>query len=81
MPRSTKIVGFSVSPEVAEEYEKLAARQRTSKSELFRRMVEAYRARLEEDDFLALQRQMSDRVSRRKRLSERDVERIVFEDR
>ena len=41
-----EILGFSVAPSLAVEYERLAARQRTTKSELFRRMVEAYKAKL-----------------------------------
>jgi ribose 1,5-bisphosphokinase PhnN len=80
MGRRIKVVGFSVPPEVAEAYERLATRQRTSKSELFRRMVEAYKAKLDEEDFFRLQRKMARRMRRKGGLTERDVERIVFED-
>ena len=81
MGRKTKVVGFSVSPEIAEEYEQLTAQQRTSKSELFRRMVETYKTKLEEEEFLRLQRKMSGKARKKGIFTERDVERIVFESR
>jgi hypothetical protein len=81
MGRKTAILGFSVTRELAAEYEKLTARQRTTKSELFRRMMETYKARLAEEEFFALQRKMSRRARRRGPLTEEQVSRIVFEDR
>ncbi|MBA5866423.1 MAG: CopG family transcriptional regulator [Nitrospira sp. CR1.3] len=81
MGRKTAVLGFSVTPEIAEEYEKLTARQKTTKSELFRRMVESYKACLVEEEFFALQRKMARRARRRGPLTEEEVSRIVFEDR
>jgi len=81
MARSTKVVGFSISPELAYEYEQLTAREKTSKSELFRRMVESYKAKLEEEEFFQLQRKMARRARKKGVFTEREVERIVFEDR
>ena len=81
MGRKTKVLGFSVAPEIAEEYEQLAERQRKTKSELFRQMVEAYKAKLEEEDFFLLQRKMARRARKKGVFSEKEVERIVFEDR
>jgi RNA:NAD 2'-phosphotransferase (TPT1/KptA family) len=81
MARSTKVLGFSVAPEIATEYERLATRQRMSKSELFRRMVETYKAKLDDEEFLRLQKRMSQRAGRPRRLTEKEIERIVFEDR
>lgn len=81
MSRKTAVLGFSVTPEIAEEYERLTARQKTTKSELFRRMVEAYKDHLAEEEFLTLQRKMGRHVRRRGRLTEAEVSRIVFEDR
>ena len=81
MGRKTRVVGFSVSPEIAREYERLTVRQGTTKSELFRRMIETYKASLEEEEFFRLQRKMARRAGKRGSLTEREVERIVFEDR
>ena len=81
MGRKTAVLGFSVTPEIAAEYEKLTARQKTTKSELFRRMVETYKDRLAEEEFFALQRKMARRARRRGPLTEEEVSRIVFEDR
>jgi hypothetical protein len=81
MARKTAVLGFSVSPALAKEYEQLAEREGTSKSDLFRRMVDTYKAERQEQEFLALQRKMSRRVRKAGALTEEDVERIVFEDR
>jgi|APFre7841882590_1041340.scaffolds.fasta_scaffold13204_2 hypothetical protein len=82
MGRKTAVLGFSVTPEIAAEYEQLTARQKTTKSELFRRMVEAYKDRLAEEEFFAMQRKMARRARRRRGpLTEEEVARIVFEDR
>ena len=81
MGRKTAVLGFSVNPEIAAEYEQLTARQKTTKSELFRRMVESYKDRLAEDEFFVLQRKMARRARRRGPLTEKEVARIVFEDR
>lgn len=81
MARKTRVLGFSVAPSIAAEYERLAARQRKSKSELFREMVETYKAKLDEDALLRLQARMSRKARKLGVLTERQVERIVFEDR
>ena len=81
MARKTQVVGFSVPPEVAAEYERLAERERRSKSELFREMIAVYTAKREEEAFVRLQNRMSRRARTRGVLTEKDVERLVFEDR
>jgi hypothetical protein len=81
MARKTAVLGFSVSPALAREYEELAEREGTSKSDLFRRMVNIYKADREEQEFLRLQRKMTGRVRKTGVLTEEEVERIVFEDR
>lgn len=81
MSRRTKVVGFSIVPELVEEYEQLAARQRLNKSELFRRMIEAYKDKLEEEEFFRLQRRMAGRARQQGVFTEQEVERIVFEGR
>jgi len=81
MARKTAVLGFSVSPELARQYGELAARERTTKSDLFRRMVEHYKAERDEEEFLRLQRKMARRGRKTGALSEKEVARIVFEDR
>jgi Ribbon-helix-helix protein, copG family len=81
MARKTAVLEFSVAPALAKEYERLAEREGTTKSELFRRMVHTYKAEREEQEFLALQRKMSRRARKTQVLTEEEVERIVFEDR
>lgn len=81
MPRKTSVLGFSVSPALAKEYQALAVREKTTKSDLFRRMVETYKAEVAEREFFALQRKMTRRARRAGVLTEAEVERIVFEDR
>lgn len=81
MPRKTAVLGFSVSPELAKEYQRIAEREGTTKSELFRRMVISYKLEREEEEFLKLQRKMARRARAVGVLTERDVEKIVFEDR
>ena len=81
MGRKTTVLGFSVSPELAEKYEMLAEQEGITKSGLFRRLVECYKTEREEEAYFKLQRRMSHRLQRPKVLSEKEVERIVFEDR
>jgi hypothetical protein len=81
MARKTSVLGFSVSPSLAKEYERLAEREGTTKSDLFRRMVTTYKAEREEEEFVALQRRMARRARKTGVLTEEEVERIVFEDR
>jgi len=81
MGRQTRVVGFSVSPELAQEYERLAKRQGTSKSELFRQMVATYKENLQDEEFWSLQKRMARKARQQGILDEKDVERIVFEDR
>lgn len=81
MARKTAVLGFSVSPELAREYEQLAEREGTTKSDLFRRMVETYKTERAEQEFFTLQRKMGRRARKAGVLAEEDVERIVFENR
>jgi metal-responsive CopG/Arc/MetJ family transcriptional regulator len=81
MARKTSVLGFSVSPALAREYERLAEREGTTKSDLFRRMVTTYMAEREEEEFVALQRRMARCARKTGVFTEGEVERIVFEDR
>lgn len=44
MSRTTKVLGFSVPPALAEEVEQIAQEERRTKSELFREMLRVYQA-------------------------------------
>jgi hypothetical protein len=81
MERKTEVLGYSVSPALAREYEQIEKRERATKSDLFRRMVITYKAEREEEEFVALQRKMARRTRKTGVLTEEEVERIVFEDR
>lgn len=48
--RTTKVIGFSVPPEIYEEVVSYAKKERMTKSELFREMVAVYRAKKEEEE-------------------------------
>ena len=56
MSRRTTVLGFSVSPELAHEYEKLAAKEGTMKSELFPKMIQTYKTHLKDEEFFRIQR-------------------------
>jgi ribbon-helix-helix CopG family protein len=81
MARKTRVLGFSVPPEVAADYDRLAKRERRSKSELFRLMIVVFKARRDEEAFLRLQGRMTRRARRQGILTEKDVERLVFAER
>jgi len=42
MARTTKVLGFSVSPEIAQAFDEIVQAERRSKSELFREMFRVY---------------------------------------
>ena len=81
MKRRRVAMTISVPPEIANNYEKLARQEAKNKSQLFREMFLLYKTRTLEQEFYDLQRQGT-RLARKKAiLTEKDVERIVFEDR
>jgi hypothetical protein len=53
-PYHWELLGFSVSPALAKEYERLAEREGTTNSDLFRRMVTTNTAEREEEACVAL---------------------------
>jgi len=81
MKRRRVAMTISLPPEIAENYEKLAQQEAKNKSQLFREMFLLYKSRTLEQEFFDLQRQGA-RLARKKGImTEKDVERIVFEDR
>lgn len=81
MKRRRVAMTISVPPEIAESYEKIAQKEAKNKSQLFRDMFLLYKAQALEEEFFDLQKE-GGRLARRKGIiTEKDVERIVFEDR
>ena len=82
MARKTKVVSISVPADVAREYDRMVKEERTNRSELFRRMVEARRIERDLAEFHAIQKEISAHVNRgRKRpLTEADIERMLADD-
>ncbi|MDW7649985.1 MAG: hypothetical protein SCK29_11945 [Bacillota bacterium] len=48
--RTTKVIGFSVPPEIYEEVVGYAKKEKMTKSEFFRELVTVYRAKKEEEE-------------------------------
>ena len=81
MKRRRVAMTISLPPEIAENYEKLAQKEAKNKSQLFRDMFSIYKARTLEQEFYDLQREGAKLARKKGILTEKDVERIVFEDR
>jgi metal-responsive CopG/Arc/MetJ family transcriptional regulator len=74
-------VTISIPSTLAKEYDRIAKATAKNRSELFREMFEAYRQARAEKVFETLQRYGVARAREREIRTERDVERLVFEDR
>lgn len=81
MGRSRVAVTISIPPQLAREYDRLAETTAKNRSQLFREMFALYRQNQEEETLRALQRYGRRKARERGILTERDVERLVFEDR
>jgi hypothetical protein len=81
MKRRRVAVTISLPPEIAKDYEKIADQEAKNKSQLFRDMFSFYREKTLEREFLDLQRHGAERAREKGILTEKDVERIVFEGR
>ena len=81
MGRNRVAVTISIPPQLAEDYDRLARNTAKNRSQLFREMFELYRQSQEEEAFRSLQRYGRRKARERGILTERDVERLVFEDR
>jgi metal-responsive CopG/Arc/MetJ family transcriptional regulator len=79
--RGRVAVTISIPPQLAKEYDRLAKATAKNRSQLFREMFHAYRRLQEEETFETLQRYGSRKARERGIRTERDVERLVFEDR
>jgi Ribbon-helix-helix protein, copG family len=81
MKRRRVAVTISIPPEIAEDYEKLAQKEAKNKSQLFRDMFSIYKTKALEQEFFDLQREGTKLARKKGVFTEKDVERIVFEDR
>lgn len=81
MGRSRVAVTISIPPQLANEYDRLARATAKNRSQLFREMFALYRQSQDEEVFRALQRYGRRKARERGILTERDVERLVFEGR
>lgn len=74
-------MGFSVPPKLKREVEALAKKEGMTKSELFREMIRAYKQLEAEREFFAVQRKISERVRKKGKFTEEEIEKIVLEGR
>jgi hypothetical protein len=81
MKRRRVAMTVSLSPEIAEDYEKIAEQEAKNKSQLFRDMFLLYKEKVREKEFFELQRYGARMARGKGILTEKDVERIVLEDR
>lgn len=81
MKRRRVAVTISLPPEIAKDYEKIADREAKNKSQLFRDMFSLYQQKILEREFFDLQRYGAKMAREKGILSEKDVEKIVFEGR
>ena len=81
MERNRVAVTISIPPRLAEDYDRLAKITAKNRSQLFREIFELYRQSQEEEALRSLQRYGRRKARERGILTERDVERLVFEDR
>jgi predicted transcriptional regulator len=81
MGRGRVAVTISVPAEVAADYDRLARATAKDRGRLFQEMLALYRQRQEEAALRRLQRYGRRKARERGILTERDVERLVFEDR
>ena len=81
MKRRRVVMTISLPPEIAKEYELLAEKEAKNKSQLFRDMFLLYKEQTLEKEFFELQRYGAKLAKGKGILTEKDVERIVFEGR
>jgi len=81
MPTRKRIaMTISIPPDIAKEYETMARIKGETKSQLFREMFNIYRQEKLEDEFYRLQKYGAKRV-KEMRLTEKDIEQLIFEGR
>jgi metal-responsive CopG/Arc/MetJ family transcriptional regulator len=81
MARRRAAITISLPPEIVEDYERVAQKEAKNRSQLFRDMFLLYKKDVAEQEFFELQRYGSKLAKGKSILTEKDVERIVFEGR
>ncbi|MFQ5916080.1 MAG: ribbon-helix-helix protein, CopG family [Nitrospinota bacterium] len=81
MPRKRRILRLSIPSGIAEEFEALARKLGKTEAELLREMLNVYKAKQGEDELYRLQRRISRQLNRPNPLSEKEIGRIVYENR
>jgi metal-responsive CopG/Arc/MetJ family transcriptional regulator len=77
--RTTKVIGFSVPPEIYNEIINYAKKEQKTKSELFREMVAIYRSKKEEEEYQRLLKYGQLKALDLDIKSEEDVEKAIDE--
>lgn len=81
MPSRQRVVmTLSVPPDTAKEYRKLAKAKGETISQLFREVFSLYKEEKVKEEFLQLQRYGAKKV-RELKITEKDIEKLIFEDR
>ena len=81
MPSRQRVVmTLSVPPDTAKEYRKLAKAKGETMSQLFRQVFSLYKEEKLKEEFLQLQRYGAKKV-RGLKITEKDIEKLIFEDR
>lgn len=78
--RQRVAITISVPPETAQEYRKIAKARGETISQLFREMFELYKEERLKEEFYTLQRYGA-RKARELKITEKEIEKIVFEGR
>ena len=81
MPSRQRVVmSLSVSPDTAKEYRKLATAKGETMSQLFREVFSFYKEEKLRDEFFELQKYCA-KKARELKLTEKDIEKLIFEGR
>ncbi|MGQ0645438.1 MAG: ribbon-helix-helix protein, CopG family [Elusimicrobiota bacterium] len=79
--RTTKVLSFSLAPDLAAEFERMARVRRQDKSGLFREMIESYKQAEVWRRFQELQHYGARKAREAGVYTEEDIDRIVLRDR
>lgn len=77
--RTSRVLSVSVSPEAANDFERIADQEGRTRSELFLEMLWVYRAYRETQSFESLQQYGTAQARRRGIKTEKDAERLIRE--